>query len=91
MRYALIALGALVAATSANIAPSEAAQRAWCQRGGATDSNALECLYSTFRQCYETAFGNNGSCVRNPFVHERDYREGRDARAQQRNSNWNWN
>ena len=65
MRLGLIGFGALVAITTAGVAPSGAAPRPWCmQERGYMGS----CLYSSFQQCYESAKGLGGYCYENPAI-----------------------
>jgi hypothetical protein len=71
MRYALIVLGSLVAATVGHVGAGNAASpEPWCQSGGVNNGTGLDCSYRSFQQCYASASGNNAACVPNPFLHE---------------------
>jgi Protein of unknown function (DUF3551) len=41
----------------------------WCSLGGAKDSNALSCYYSSRQQCLTTMSGIGGNCVESPYYH----------------------
>jgi Protein of unknown function (DUF3551) len=39
----------------------------WCSLGGAKDSNALSCYYTSQEQCLTTMSGIGGNCVESPY------------------------
>jgi hypothetical protein len=41
----------------------------WCSLGGAKDSNALSCYYTSWEQCRATMSGIGGLCVTSPYYH----------------------
>jgi hypothetical protein len=41
----------------------------WCSLGGAKDSNALSCYYTSLEQCRITMSGIGGICVESPYYH----------------------
>jgi len=41
----------------------------WCGLGGAKDSNALSCYYTSWEQCRTTMSGIGGLCVASPYYH----------------------
>jgi Protein of unknown function (DUF3551) len=41
----------------------------WCSLGGARDTNALSCYYTSREQCRTTMSGIGGICVESPYYH----------------------
>jgi hypothetical protein len=79
MRYALIGLGALLAAWTGAVQPSSAqyarpdmpwGPRAWCTQGPIGSFSFPQCSYYTYEQCRMTAFGTRAQCIANPYYVE---------------------
>ena len=72
MRMPIIALFAIAAALLAETQISNAQSAysyPWCSLGGAKDSNALSCYYTSREQCRTTMSGIGGNCVESPYYH----------------------
>jgi hypothetical protein len=64
----LIIAAALLGKTQVSNAQS-AYSYPWCSLGGARDSNALSCYYTSREQCRTTMSGIGGNCVESPYYH----------------------
>ncbi|MGB7037446.1 MAG: DUF3551 domain-containing protein [Xanthobacteraceae bacterium] len=64
MKLLIIALG--IAATAALAAPAQAQNYPWCaQYSGNGMDGAMNCGFSTYRQCMADVSGIGGFCMRN--------------------------
>ena len=64
----LIIAAALLGKTQVSNAQS-AYSYPWCSLGGAKDSNALSCYYTSREQCRTTMSGIGGNCIESPYYH----------------------
>ncbi len=64
----LIIAAALLGKTQVSNAQS-AYSYPWCSLGGARDSNALSCYYTSREQCRTTMSGIGGNCIESPYYH----------------------
>jgi hypothetical protein len=69
-RYPIILLFVVAAALLGETQVSDAQSPysyPWCSLGGAKDSNALSCYYTSWEQCRTTMSGIGGYCVESPY------------------------
>jgi len=77
MRMPIIALFVIAAALLSETQISDAQSPhsyPWCALGGAKDSNALSCYYTSWEQCRATMSGIGGICVESPYCHTQSTR-----------------
>ncbi len=71
MRFVLIGLVAVVAATALSTEAGAAKRRVgppeWCNQGNSVNGGIMECSYHTLQQCLLSARGVGGGCIPNPW------------------------
>ena len=85
MRSLLLGMGILAAAMTANVQPSEAAQRQFCLSGNKANGGMPDCSYYTWEQCRMSVSGSD-SCYINPFYTGNPQPQGRARSYQRRQS-----